>query len=130
MQRHISRVFASVALVCVVAFGGSASALLIAHDDFDCATGSPDGQNGGARDWKDKWSGDSDITIATRSYSYTEGFSQLQLELNGTAGVDEIRVGDTFADVAPFTHLAPEPGTAAMLAAGLLGLGIVGRRRS
>ena len=274
MQRHmrISRVFASVALVFVVAFGGSASALLIVHDDLDYATGSLDGQNGGTGDWKDKWSGDSDITVVNGSYTYTDSFGnildvfgnsievlpsspgspkrlsrplntllgsgdvsiwmsvmlagdavsslhnislgdglffgqgdkdmgttnwvlsdpdgvigdtgisaagqallvlrvdfsaagaeeawlwvdpdlnivpgigsadatgsvkefeadfiQLQLELNGTAGLDEIRVGDTFADVTPFTIPAPEPGTAAMLAAGLLGLGISGRRRS
>ena len=53
--------------------------------------------------------------------SFEADFVKAQLESFGNAGFDEIRVGDSFADVAPFVS-TPEPGTLALLGAGLVAL--------
>ena len=63
--------------------------------------------------------------------SFEADFIQIQLEISGSAGVDEIRVGETFADIAPHTQPTPvpEPGTAQLVGLGLLGLTLYTRRR-
>jgi hypothetical protein len=60
--------------------------------------------------------------------SFEADFLQIQLESAGSAGVDEIRAGDTFADVAPYAAPIPEPGPAALVMLGLLGMAISARR--
>jgi hypothetical protein len=64
--------------------------------------------------------------------SFEADFLQIQLEISGSAGVDEIRLGETFADIAPYTPAVPipEPDTAQLVSLGLLGLSICVRRRS
>ena len=63
--------------------------------------------------------------------SFEADFLQIQLESAGSAGVDEIRTGDTFADVAPYAPPVPvpEPATAGLVSFGLFGLSIYARRR-
>jgi hypothetical protein len=64
--------------------------------------------------------------------SFEADFLQIQLENSGSAGVDEIRTGETFADIAPYMPPTPvpEPGTVELVSLGLLGLSICVRRRS
>ncbi len=44
--------------------------------------------------------------------------------------IDEIRIGNTYADVTPAAAAAPEPASLALLGAGALGLLLIGRKRS
>ncbi len=62
--------------------------------------------------------------------SFEADFVRAQLENFGNAGFDEVRLGDTFADVAPYTPAPiPEPGTLSLVGAGLVVLAASGRRR-
>ena len=61
--------------------------------------------------------------------SFEADFVQLQLQTPGLGGLDELRTGTSFADVAPFTAI-PEPGPAALLCFGAAGLAFAGRRPS
>ena len=58
----------------------------------------------------------------------TNRVTGLTLASTGAFSVDELRVGTTFADVAPAP--VPEPATAALLALGLLAVPVARRRRS
>ena len=60
------------ALVLPVLLSQPAHGSLIAYDGFDYAVGDLDGQNGGTGDWKDAWSGDSDIDVILGGSSYVD----------------------------------------------------------
>ncbi|REJ69814.1 MAG: PEP-CTERM sorting domain-containing protein [Planctomycetota bacterium] len=55
--------------------------------------------------------------------------TQVGLTGPGVFGFDELRIGETFADVTP-VPVVPEPSTHAMAVLGLFGMGVVGWRRS
>ena len=63
--------------------------------------------------------------------SFEADFIQMLLEVSTIAGLDELRVGYSYADVAPFTPppSVPEPGTAGLLGLGLAGLSLGAQRR-
>ena len=60
--------------------------------------------------------------------SFEADFIQMQLQVPALAGIDGFRTGTSFADIAPFTAAVPEPGTAAILGAGLIWLSMRTRR--
>jgi hypothetical protein len=59
--------------------------------------------------------------------SFESDFIQIQLELPTGAGLDEVRVGNDFADVTPYAAL-PEPGTVVLVGLGLMGMTVYARR--
>ncbi len=52
------------------------------YDGFDYNTGSLNGENGGTGDWKDSWSGDSQLRVETPGFTYTDSASN-ELTVSG-----------------------------------------------
>ena len=68
----VLRPAALLALGCLLLLARDATAGLIAYDGFDYLVGDLGGQNGGTGDWKDSWSGDSEIDVVFGSQSYVD----------------------------------------------------------
>ncbi|MBW2422487.1 MAG: hypothetical protein JRH19_28445 [Deltaproteobacteria bacterium] len=66
------------ALVMLIALPGgllasrSVSATVIAEDGFAYTTGDLNGENGGSGDWKDSWTGDSELDVTLGGWGYTD----------------------------------------------------------
>ena len=81
-SRSVHRVFHSggarliagaLAVLLGVSLASSAHAITASYEGFDYATGSLNGRNGGTGDWKDPWSGDSDIRVVSPGFTETDG---------------------------------------------------------
>ena len=77
---------ASLALALLGA--GSATGAPIAYDGFDYSPGALEGNDGGTGDWKDKWSGDSDIEVVSGGWSYTDSLGQSLIVSGNRIGLD------------------------------------------
>ena len=64
-------------MACTMLLANDASAGLIAYDGFDYATGTLVGANGGSGDWKDAWSGDSEIDVILGGNYYIDSVPNL-----------------------------------------------------
>ncbi len=72
------------------------------------------------------------IAVATSDLFITHHSAFTQFTFSGSGHIpgalDEVRWGDTFADVTPFLTQVPEPPASLLLAAGLLGMVLMGGR--
>ena len=75
-----------------------------------------------------------DILVASSDLAFSHHGAISNFTFSGGGHIpgsfDEVRWGETFADVTPFLTPVPEPGTISLLALGLAGAAVMRRRRS
>ena len=91
-RTHSLRPATAVAFSFLMLLAHDASASLIAYDGFDYATGDLVGQNGGTGDWKDAWTGNTEIDVILGGNYYIDSVPNLldsvgnHIEIESTQG--------------------------------------------